>query len=498
MRFASKGIFGWLTSWLFSACMLFAAADTALTGGDGAGDMAGAGDGGGDEGGGGGEGDRGAFGGEGGGDGDLQDDLGDGQGAGGQQQTREQQLAAKQEAALGPEAKKLLTDLKASGDAKQIKLADSIRRALFADREWKNVMPGGIRQAREMRQVFEEVGGADGIRAIQEETTGLRDELQSIDRSWEEADPQFIAGLAEESPEAFAKAAPLVLEQWRKIDKEGYNYTAARIFHNTMSNAGVLNMVSQLWNLANANKAAPGMAGIIEGLQMIGNWAEGIRELAANQPDQKTDLGMKRLNAERSRFQEERDKAFKQEIHGSNIRHLETALVRDLGKFLAQRKIDIRQLRARDRDTFTAMVREAESQLTETLKKDRGFQSQKDRLMQSRDAAAVTRLYQQKIDYLLSAPEGPKIARRVANIFYRGATATNNNAGAARRSNAGGNSQRQAGGGANQGGGGGGTGTVRLSARPDPGTIDYNRTTDTMILDGKGYLKGKKELHQWK
>lgn len=491
--FYLNGIFGWLLR--FFSIALFATGASALDIG-GAGDGANLGDGG--DGGEGDDLDAGDGGGDGAGDGEGGDgdaDLeADGQG---QRQTEEQRRAAAQEARLDADSKSLLKELKESGDPKKIKLADRIRRSMFAAGEWSRIMPGGIRQAREMKTAFDEVGGADGIRVIQEERQSLNDELQQIDQAWEQADPKFIENLAEENPETFSKMAPVILENWRKVDKEGYNYTTARIFHNTLNSSGVLGVVQQLWALAQANKAQPGMAGIIEGLSQIGQFTENIRELANNQPALRTDQGLKRLQGERKKFDDDRFTAFKQDLHQNNLRNLEGALNKHLGKFLKVKNVDFRQLQARDPETFKAMVREAESRLTTALNNDRAFQQTKDRLLSNRDRAGVLRLYQQKFDYLLADAAGPKIARAVANIFFRGKAngkpGAGQGGGAARtRTNAGTN------GNGDNGGGGNDKTVTRLNARPDASQIDYTRTKDEDIMNGRAYLKGKKGIHAWR
>lgn len=495
MNFYSNRLLGWLMSWL-CPMLMFAAGSSAIAGaGEGEGGGAGAGE---FEGGGGeGEDFEGGEGSEfeGGGEGEEDLDLGDGGER--NQQTAAQRQAAAQERALPADVRKLIADMKASNDPKQIKMAETIRKSVFASQAWGRVFPQGIRQAREMRQAFEEVGGADGIRAIQEEKQGLSDELQSIDSSWERGDPEFIQGLAEENPEAFAKAAPVVLENWRKVDQAGYNYTTARIFQNTMASHGLFNVLSQLWGLADANKAQPGMAGILAGLEKFAEFTEMIRELASNQPALRADAGLKKLKDREKEFEDSRFKAFKQDVHRQNLRNLESALTLHLGKFLKVKNIDFRGLQTRDPETFKAMLREAESRLTDQLAKDRGFQQQKDRLLQSRDERGVLRLYQQKFAYLLADAAGPKIARQVANIFFRGkvnsTTETRRRGGDQNR----GGADRNRGNG-NNGGGGDNKTVVRVSSRPEPGQIDYSRTTDSMIMDGRCYLRGKKEIHAWR
>jgi hypothetical protein len=502
MNFHVTGILGWLLKPLFALCMLgFAAGGTAL-GGDSGGGL-GLDDGGGDEGAGGGEFDGGGDEGDGGG---SEEDLGEsdegleehgGDNTGQRSQLTPQQKAdAAREKALSPEVRKALKTI-AETDSKA---AAKLRSAVFASQAWAQVMPGGIRQAREMATAFEEVGGVEGIQTLRDETQTLQAELDGVDEKWTAADPQFFATLAENDPDAFVRAAPVVVEQLLKTDPAAYSSLMGRIFHNTMTQKGVVRTLEALLHHANANKATAGMAPVVQQIEALLNWTDSIRDLAQSQPERKPDKGLAKLKEKETAFEAKQATAFKGEVGREIKTHLEGGIMREVGKLLKARNVNLAQLKVKDKERFMAMVAEADRQLAQEFSKDKAFHAQKDRLMQTRDKERVMRLYQQKIDYLLADARGPRIAKKVANIFYRGAAP-------APRTGAQGGQDRQQGERQNQGDRGqrrdaGGdrqnTQVQRVGARPDPSTIDYSRTTDDMILDGQAVLKGSGKKVQWR
>lgn len=501
MYFHLNGILGWLLKPLMALCMLgFAAGSTAL-GGDMGGGGLGLDDGGGD--GEGGDGEGGEF-----GDGSEQDgsdagEIEEGDGAthreDGNQATRlsaQQRADQAREKALPANVKKALAAVKETDP----KAADVIRRAVFAQQAWQQVMPGGIRQAREMAQAFEEVGGVEGIQTLRDETQSLQAELDGVDEKWTAADPEFFATLAENDPEAFSRALPVIVEQFLKSDPQGYSSLMGRIFYNTMASKGVVRKLEALLHHANANKATAGMAPLVQGLDELLGWTDSIQQLGQQQPERKPDKGLAKLKEKETAFERKQAEAFKGEVGRDIKTHLETGIMREVGNLLKTRNVNLAQLKLKDPERFMAMVAEADRQLTQAFNKDKPFHQQKDRLMQTKDKERVLRLYQQKINYLLADPNGPKIAKKVANIFYRGAAAPTVRTGQGGgdrgqqgdRQQQGDRGQRRQDGGNREN-----TQVVRVASRPDPSTIDYSRTTDDMILDGQAVLKGGKKV-QWR
>jgi hypothetical protein len=243
-------------------------------------------------------------------------------------------------------------------------------------------------------------------------------------------------------------------------------------------------------SLAQANKAQAGMPGVIEGLNSLLQWADGIAQLASQQPERKPDREREKLKQREQEFDQKQFTAFKQDVGRDVKSHLEQGILREVGKLLRARGVNLQQLRIRDKERFESMVAEADRRLTAALNGDRGFQQQKDRLVATRDKARVLRFYQQKIDYLLADARGPRVAKKVADVFFRGvkpAARPNQNGGQ-------GNGQQRREQSAGGGNGGGGNRIERVSAAPQPGEIDYRKTNDDMILEGQAWLKNGKHV----
>jgi hypothetical protein len=502
MNFHLSGIFGWLLKPLMALCMLgFAAGGTAL-GGDMGGGGLGLDDGGGDGGGEFGEGGEG--GGDGSGDGfqDGEIDTGDGSEADGADhaQNNRQRLTPEQRAEQAREARLPANVKKALGAVKETdpKAAEVLRRAVFSTQAWQQVMPGGIRQAREMATAFDEVGGVEGIQTLRDEAQSLQAELDGVDQKWTAADPQFFATLAENDPEAFSRAMPVIVEQFLKSDPQAYSSLMGRIMYNTMAGKGVIRTMEALLHHANANKATAGMAPVIEQLTALLNWSDSIRDLAQNQPERKPDKGLAKLKEKETAFEAKQTAAFKGEVGRDIKSHLENGIMREVGKLLKTRNVNLAALKVKDKERFMAMVAEADRQLTQEFNKDKAFHAQKDRLMQTKDKERVLRLYQQKIDYMLADARGPRIAKKVANIFYRGAAPARTGAQNGGDRQQGDRQQGERSGQRQNNGEQRNTQIQRVASRPDASTIDYSKTTDDMILDGRAVLKGSSKIVQWR
>lgn len=166
----------------------------------------------------------------------------------------------------------LVTKLKAENPqlAKQVNAAFELGRSFYKE------FPGGIKEARELKQIFSELGGKEAIPELQAEVSEWRD----IDERWVKGDSSVIEDFARISPESFIKIFPAGLGKLQQLAPEVYQHTLAGIFGRTITDAGIENqlaLATELVNLGLKEKAA-------EVIGRIGEWAKGIRELASKAP----------------------------------------------------------------------------------------------------------------------------------------------------------------------------------------------------------------------
>ncbi|MGH9345048.1 MAG: hypothetical protein ACRD19_14970, partial [Terriglobia bacterium] len=132
---------------------------------------------------------------------------------------------------LSESAKAAIAEIK----AKDPKLALEIKRALFSADALHRAAPGGVREISELRRQVEDLGGTEGIQ-------GLRAEQQAwaaLDEQFSAGDPNFIANIAEESPDAFLKLAPTAFQKFQELHPEGYSAYVSQVFVADMQQEGI-------------------------------------------------------------------------------------------------------------------------------------------------------------------------------------------------------------------------------------------------------------------
>lgn len=126
------------------------------------------------------------------------------------------------------EAEGLIVDGKPSAKVTQLlqktraedpKLAAQIREALFGASKYGQLFPGGIKEAAQLHQRFQELGGEAGLT----EMRGNLDFFQGIDADFTAGNPRFVEALAEADPAAFAKIAPAVMAKYEAMHPEAIN-----------------------------------------------------------------------------------------------------------------------------------------------------------------------------------------------------------------------------------------------------------------------------------
>lgn len=377
------------------------------------------------------------------------------------------------------EVKKLLADLKTTNP----KLAATLKGQLFENQAWKQAFPGGLKEARAIKTTLDNYGGAEAIAELQNGHAAITQQLEEIDAKVAAGDPEYIASIFKQFPEGASKMMPSALENFRAADPDGYNFTMGRVVYNTAA-AGLIPAAKALQTALQAKNDA----GVNQAFGEIVDWINGIQALASKQPQKTVDPERQKLDADRQQFETERREAFKADV-GANIKtHMETAIESELGKHLKLRGIDIKVLRKNDPDAFESLFTDVDRRIASGIKADKKFLDAKDALMSSGNKAQVLKHYRAKIDSLIV-----DAAKKTDKVFY--------SAGGGKQQN---NAARVGANNARKDLSGGGSPGPQLGARPEQGTIDWQRvpagykTVESAILDGKAYVKGRKDLVNWR
>ncbi len=107
-------------------------------------------------------------------------------------------------------------------------LAKAVQRALFAEDRLRRELPGGFKDLAGLREKLEQLGGDEGIQAIQGELEGWKD----FDAKYTAGDPKVLEFLTEtpEAQAAFLKIAPAAFEKFREAHPDGYSAYVSQVF----------------------------------------------------------------------------------------------------------------------------------------------------------------------------------------------------------------------------------------------------------------------------
>lgn len=217
----------------------------------------------------------------------------------GEQDETEQEEVEPEPAAKGPEfdgkklpdaAKKGLNELKAINPQAATALKDSFYAMGASLTQYQQAFEKPA-DAIAARQMFDQVGGPEGVTAIQSE----RDEWNEIDASFGEGKPDFYKNLAEANPDAFLKGIPHAINEFASRAPEQYGYYANTVTLNTLASAGLTTKIlADTYNNVKADN--PVAAGILQEIYQM------ISPLEAK----KAQFEQKRVDPEKEKFQQEK------------------------------------------------------------------------------------------------------------------------------------------------------------------------------------------------
>ena len=149
---------------------------------------------------------------------------------------------------LSAPVKAALTELK----AQKPEVAKVLMKAIFRTAELDREFPGGLTEAREIRDKVEEFGGLD---KIQERLDGAS-ELTQLATAFSNADPAFVEDMVASDPRAFAALAPVVFSRFAQVDAEGYKGYIGRVIYSDMQRNEVPLLLQRLADTLGENAKA--------------------------------------------------------------------------------------------------------------------------------------------------------------------------------------------------------------------------------------------------
>lgn len=343
---------------------------------------------------------------------------------------------------IPPALRSALNDLRLSDP----KLANRLKNVWFADLALKKEFPGGLNEARALREFKERLGGDEGIQQIEQERQSYRD----LDQQFAAGDVKVLDHLVGVSPEGFSKLVPAAFGKLAEANPEQFRHVMARVAAESMPEG----LIAAIHQVLSSHEGTTGLA------QHLVNWYNPLMRLAQSAPQRRVEPERRRLDADRRQFEAQRQGTFQHGIVKEIEQHGGTQsdkIIDQLsgGKLSSEAKFRLRGV--------------ITSELNAALRGDPSFIQKRDLLLAEGDRNKILTNYKAEVGKRL-----PEIVKRVHREFYgstRPVVKAPVDIGTGR--------------------------AARTSRQPSTSEIDWTRTSRRDVLDGKAYVKGKSEQILW-
>lgn len=170
---------------------------------------------------------------------------------------------------LDPAIKASLAELK----AKSPEAARLVSKALYDHGQFQREFPGGLTEAKELR---DKIDGLGGVATIEERLNDLT-YFDGIDQKFTQGDPAFVDDLVKADPGAFSRIAPAVFAKYNEIHPEGWKkYIGTVIYTDFQQNEIPVQMSRLADSLRRKDEA-----GAIESFNAVAAYLASFKELAS-------------------------------------------------------------------------------------------------------------------------------------------------------------------------------------------------------------------------
>lgn len=355
--------------------------------------------------------------------------------------------------AVSPAVKTYLKELKTSDP----KAAQEIERAIYGWQQFRTAYPEGIKSVQRMAQIVEAIGGQEGVQAIEAE----RAEWNALDEKFTAGDPAFVEAIAESDPEAFKKILPHALNKFSQSSPEEYAHLMAGIVTATVEPIAV-----KLYNALAADEKTKPLA------QELADWFNKLDSQAKTRPQPKIDPEREKLQKDREAFENQKAQNFHAEVTNA-MRTFNTAKISgELNSQFTKNGQKLADFKVKNPESYRILSENCNTAIQTVIGKDQSFMKQYQTILMSGDKDRALRLAQSKISAV--APDAVKRTVR-AFMAFSGQKAKPEAAAVTPNGNDGG-------------------GARWLPKQPERKDIDWSRTPNDMVLSGRAYLKGQKQM----
>jgi len=182
--------------------------------------------------------------------------------------------------------------------------AKALNEAFFQRKEFLRDFPEGLASVRQLKTVFDAVGGADGFANLQQRSVTL----DAIDNDIAEGNPKVLDEIIKDAPDGFKKLVPEIVSRLESLDPKAYGDALRPHFVRTLESAGFDGVIS---DIDAALKAGDGPA-ISKVINNLYKWYTGLKQQV--QKNSSVDPDRQKLDFDRAKFSEERESTYRQDI----------------------------------------------------------------------------------------------------------------------------------------------------------------------------------------
>lgn len=337
------------------------------------------------------------------------------------------------------------------------KAANTLRTNWFAELTFKKEFPGGLNEARALREFRERLGGEEGYKQLEAERKSYKD----LDAQFAAGDPKAIEHLATVAPEGLSKLITPALQKLSETHPEQFKKVTAQLVLSTLpqfqfptTDGKGTNLVGAIHLALNSNPETAWLA------QYIADWYNPLVGNASKEEQKAVDPARQKLDEDVKQFESRKTQEFQKglvdEMEMEGGKQSDTLIDKlSGGKLSAEAKSRLKNVIASELDT--------------TLRSDSSFIEKRDRLLAEGDRTKILTNFKTEFTKRL-----PEIVKKVYREFYgtsKPATTPNVDVGTGRGAQPG--------------------------KQPDASTIDWTRTSRRDVLDGKAYVKGQTAQVTW-
>ena len=373
---------------------------------------------------------------------------------------------------LSASAKTALQDLAKTSP----KLAKSIRSALFEADALRREIPGGLKEINQLREQVQQFGGPEAIAKTREEVSYFNE----LDQQFTKGDPRFVQAMIDtpEGQQGFLKLAPTMLEKFRELSPEMHDNYVARQQYQGMLDSDLKFSIVRMKDAIDRMPDSPEKVAALDQWGPLANYYNGVLEKANHKVEPpKPAAAPDTTNDERAKFENEKTQFVRNQWNTEATGSIKSIIDGEVARVAAARKLT---------DTQKAALFELSvGRLSKSVKGVAGYNDTALRFFANKDKPGflkhITGTFQKNAPAIIRAAADAIVAQKsmpkpngapVVPPVRPGAAPSGATAKPAQ-------------------------GFTWVNAMPNKTSINFSKTTQSMILQGRAILDNGKHV-QWK